>query len=224
MIYSYYLNNYVIVYRPKAKFMWHIVSFFMLSMILVSCGLQKPAPVVLKGEEFYGKRDLEYTREYHLIKEDVDPSLKKENRKVIISKIYKDGNNTKNVEIDKVNCKFVMPVKGAVTSSDEMCKDGVKIAAQNGTNVIASASGKVIYVGKGLRWYGNLIIVEHKDNYMTVYSYLKNIHAEIGDKVKQGQVIGSAGKSSTEDKNPQICFTLRHNGQAIDPLPHMNCN
>lgn len=72
-----------------------------------------------------------------------------------------------------VNCKFVMPVKGSATSSDEMCKDGIKIAAQNGTNVVSSAPGKVIYVGKGLRWYGNLIIVEHKDNYMTVYSYLK---------------------------------------------------
>lgn len=57
--------------------MWHIASFFMLSAILVSCGLQKPAPVLLKGEEFYGKRDLEYTREYHLIREDVDPSIKK---------------------------------------------------------------------------------------------------------------------------------------------------
>jgi lipoprotein NlpD len=49
----------------------------MLSAILVSCGLQKPAPVLLKGEEFYGKRDLEYTREYHVIREDVDPSIKK---------------------------------------------------------------------------------------------------------------------------------------------------
>lgn len=204
--------------------MWHIASFFMLSAILVSCGLQKPAPVLLKGEEFYGKRDLEYTREYHLIKE---PSVKKENRKAVINKVYRDNNNTQNVEVNKVDCKFVMPVKGTViaaTSSDEMCKDGIKIAAQNGTNIVASASGKVIYVGKGLRWYGNLIIVEHKDNYMTVYSYLKNIHVEIGDKVKEGQVIGSAGKSSTQDKDPQMCFTIRHNGQAVDPLVHMNCD
>ncbi|QOD38651.1 murein hydrolase activator EnvC family protein [Candidatus Wolbachia massiliensis] len=205
--------------------MWHIASFFMLSAILVSCGLQKPAPVLLKGEEFYGKRDLEYTREYHLVKEDVDPSIKKENRKVTISKVY--NNNTQDVEVDKINCKFIMPVKGTVisrTSSDEACKDGVKIAAQGGTDVVASAPGKVIYVGKGLRWYGNLIIVEHKDNYMTVYSYLKNIHVEIGDKVRQGQVIGSASKSNTQDKDPQMCFIIRHNGQAIDPLVHMNCN
>ncbi|MGL9726264.1 MAG: peptidoglycan DD-metalloendopeptidase family protein [Wolbachia sp.] len=68
------------------------------------------------------------------------------------------------------------------------------------TNVIASAFGKVIYVGKGLRWYGNLIIVEHKDHYMIVYSYLKNIRVETSDKIKQGQVIGSASKSSTQDK------------------------
>ncbi|WP_395463096.1 murein hydrolase activator EnvC family protein [Wolbachia endosymbiont of Cantharis cryptica] len=207
--------------------MWHIASFFILSAILISCGPQKPAPVLLKGEEFYGKRDLEYTREYHLMREDVDPSIKKENRKITISKVYKDNNNTQNVEVNEVNCKFVMPVKGTVisaTSSDEVCKDGIKIAAQNGTNVVASAPGKVIYVGKGLRWYGNLIIVEHEGNYMTVYSYLKNIHVEIGDKVKQGQVIGSAGKSSTQDRNPQMCFTIRHNGQAVNPLMHMNCN
>ncbi|MDG7053086.1 MAG: M23 family metallopeptidase [Wolbachia endosymbiont of Alcedoecus sp.] len=207
--------------------MWRVASFFILSAILISCGLQKPAPVLLKGEEFYGKRDLEYTREYHLIREDVDPSIKKENRKAVVDKVHRDNNKAQNVEINGVSCKFVMPVKGTIistASSDEVCKDGVKIAAQGGTNVVASAPGKVIYVGKGLRWYGNLIIVEHKDNYVTVYSYLKNIHVEIGDKVKQGQVIGSAGKSSTQDKDPQMCFTIRHNGQAVDPLKHMNCN
>lgn len=193
--------------------------FFILSVILVSCGLQKPAPVLLKGEEFYGKRDLEYTREYHLIKEDVDSSIRKESRKDIMSRAYKQQ-----AKADKVSCKFVMPVKGTVTSSDEACKDGIKIAAQNGTNVVASAPGKVVYVGKGLRWYGNLIIVEHKDNYMTVYSYLKNIRVETGDKVEQGQVIGSAGKSSTQDKDPQMCFTIRHNGQAVDPLAHIHCD
>ncbi len=63
----------------------------MLLAILIGCGLQKPAPVLLKGEEFYGKRDLEYTREYHLIRE---PSVQKESRKAIINRIYKDNNNT----------------------------------------------------------------------------------------------------------------------------------
>lgn len=174
--------------------------------------------MLLKGEEFYGKRDLEYTREYHLTKVQ---KVQKKSRKAIINKIYKDNNNAQNME---VNCKFVMPVKGSATSSDDMCKGGIKIAAQNGTNAVASASVKVIYVRKGLRWYGNLIIVEHKDNYMSVYSYLKNIRVEIGDKVKQGQVIGSAGKLSTQDKDPQKRFAIRHNGQAVDPLMYMNCN
>jgi len=200
----------------RDKCMCRIALFFILSAILISCGLQKPAPVLLKGEEFYGKRDLEYTREYHLIKENVDSSLRKESRKAFVDKVY--NNNAQSM------CKFVIPVKGAVTSSDKICQDGIKITAQSGTKVIASAPGKVIYVGKGLRWYGNLIIVEHKDNYMTMYSYLKNIQVEIGDKVKQGQVIGSAGKSSTQDKDPQMCFTIRHNGQAVDPLVHINCD
>ncbi|NUY39284.1 peptidoglycan DD-metalloendopeptidase family protein [Wolbachia endosymbiont of Litomosoides brasiliensis] len=205
--------------------MWHIAPFFVLSAILVSCGVQKPVLVLLKGEEFYGKRDLERTREYHLTREDVNFSVRKESRKVAISEVY--NNNAQDIAVNKVSYKFVMPVKGTIISaafSDEVCKDGVKIAAQRGTNVIASAPGEVIYVGKGLRWYGNLIIVEHKDNYVTVYSYLKNIHIQIGDKVKQGQVIGSAGKSSTQDKGPQMCFTIRHNGQAVDPLMHMNCD
>lgn len=61
----------------RDKCMCRIALFFILSAILISCGLQKPAPVLLKGEEFYGKRDLEYTREYHLIKENVDSSLQK---------------------------------------------------------------------------------------------------------------------------------------------------
>ncbi|MGL9726263.1 MAG: hypothetical protein ACR5KV_06695 [Wolbachia sp.] len=63
-----------------------------IAVILVNCDLQKPTPVLLKGKEFYEKRDLEYTREYHLIKEDVDPSIRKGSRKAIISRIY--NNNT----------------------------------------------------------------------------------------------------------------------------------
>ena len=210
--------------------MWHTTLLLILLVISTSCGLQKPAPVLLKGEEFHGRRDLEDTQEYHLVKEYIDPSLEEENRKITISKVYKDSDNMQNIEINEINCKFIMPIEGNVISkfhsrsTDEICKDGIKIASYNGTKVMASASGKVIYVGKGLRWYGNLVIVEHKNNYMTVYSYLKNIHIKIGDKVKQGQVIGSAGKSSTHDKNPQICFTMRHNGQAIDPLLYINCN
>ncbi|CCF77916.1 membrane protein related to metalloendopeptidase [Wolbachia endosymbiont of Onchocerca ochengi] len=203
--------------------MWRITLLFILQVTLVSCGLQKPSPVLFKGEEFYGKRDLEYTREYHLIKNDTD-STRKENRKTTINRIYRDKNDAQNVKINESNYKFTMPVKGTTVFSDKTCKDGVKIVAQSGTNVVASAPGKIIYVGKGLRWYGNLIIMEHKNNYITVYSYLKNIHVKIGDKVKQGQVIGSAGKSSTQDKDPQMCFTIRRNGQAIDPSLHMNCD
>ncbi len=203
--------------------MWRITLLFILQVTLVSCGLQKPSPVLFKGEEFYGKRDLEYTREYHLIKNDTD-STRKENRKATINRIYRDKNDAQNVKINESNYKFTMPVKGTTVFSDKTCKDGVKIVAQSGTNVVASAPGKIIYVGKGLRWYGNLIIMEHRNNYITVYSYLKNIHVKIGDKVKQGQVIGSAGKSSTQDKDPQMCFTIRRNGQAIDPSLHMNCD
>ncbi len=203
--------------------MWRITLLFILQVTLVSCGLQKPSPVLFKGEEFYGKRDLEYTREYHLIKNDTD-STRKENRKATINRIYRDKNDAQNVKINESNYKFTMPVKGTTVFSDKTCKDGVKIVAQSGTNVVASAPGKIIYVGKGLRWYGNLIIMEHNNNYITVYSYLKNIHVKIGDKVKQGQVIGSAGKSSTQDKDPQMCFTIRRNGQAIDPSLHMNCD
>lgn len=196
--------------------MWNIVLLLTLLLVLVSCGLQKPAPILLKGEEFYGRRDLESMQEYHLIKDDV---ATKDLKKIIV-KIYK------NTQI--LNSKFIMPVEGEVIAkfksslTDETCKDGTKLSSCNGSNVVASASGKVIYVGKGLRGYGNLIIMEHKDNYTTMYSYLKNIHVKIGDEMQQRQVIGSAGKSSTQDRNPQICFTMRHNGQTVDPLLYMN--
>lgn len=196
--------------------MWNIVLLFMLSVALVNCGLQKPAPALLKGEEFHGRRDLENMQEYHLMKDNI---IKNKSKKMTV-KIHKNTQVT--------NYKFMMPIEGEIiakfksNTTDEICKDGIKIASHNGSNVVASASGKVIYVGKGLRWYGNLVIIEHKDHYTTVYSYLKNIHVTIGDEVQQDQIIGSAGKSSTQDKNLQICFTMRHNGQAVDPLLHMN--
>lgn len=184
--------------------------FFILPIILTNCGLQKPAPVSFKGEEFYGRRDLESIYEYHLTKTKLKNTPK--NEKIVV-KIYSHGIKSS---------KFVIPIEGKVVSKfqsiDEMCKEGVKIISHGRTEVIASAPGKVIYVGRGLRWYGNLIVVEHSDQYVTVYSYLKNMNVNIGDKVKQRQIIGFAGKSSVHDKNPQICFSIRHNGKSIDPL------
>ncbi|WFW29954.1 MAG: M23 family metallopeptidase [Wolbachia endosymbiont of Menacanthus eurysternus] len=193
----------------------------------MGCNLQKPAPVLFKGEEFYGKRDLESIREYHLFRENIDLSTKEKNRGSTNNFLNPNRNNSKmqNIEINEISYKFVMPIKGTIiltAPSDEICSDGVRIIAQKETSVISSAHGKVIYVGEGIRWYGNLIIVEHKESYITMYSYLRKIYVKIGDEVKQGQVIGSAGKLGIQDKNLQMCFTIRHSGQIVDPLKYIS--
>ncbi len=174
-------------------------------VFLTGCGSQKPAHVLLKGEEFYGKRNLESIMEYHLVKENVDGRL---------VKMHNNGTTH--------TTGFIMPLNGEILKPrGETCKDGMRIVSHNGTNVVASASGKVIYVGRGLRWYGNMVVIEHQDNCTTVYSYLKSICVKIGDNVIQGQNIGSAGKSSTQDKDPQICFAIHHNGEVVDVLSYI---
>lgn len=116
---------------------------------------------------------------------------------------------------------FIWPVRGKMvsefgTQAGKSTK-GVEIAVPQGTPVVAAAAGKVIYSGSGIRGYGNLIILEHADNYFTVYGFnAKNLVAVDGF-VGQGQEIALSGVPSGS-KSPRLHFEIRKGKTAVNPI------
>jgi len=96
---------------------------------------------------------------------------------------------------------------------------GIDIAGKAGDAVRAAADGSVVYAGNGLLGYGNLIIVNHNERYLSAYAHNRKIRVSEGEKVKAGQVIAELGSSGTE--RPKLHFEIRKNGNPVDPAHYL---
>jgi len=96
---------------------------------------------------------------------------------------------------------------------------GIAIAADAGTPVIASAPGKVVYSGSGLRGYGKLVIVKHDPNYLSVYAHNRELFVKEGERVGKGQKIAEVGDSGAD--RVALHFEIRKLGKPVDPLQYL---
>ncbi len=97
----------------------------------------------------------------------------------------------------------------------ETFRKGVDFGAQTGDPVYAVADGTVRFAG-WFRGYGKLVILDHGDDYFTVSGHLDAIAVEVGDRVRAGDTLGSAGETGSLS-GPRLYFEIRHGGQALDP-------
>ena len=93
---------------------------------------------------------------------------------------------------------------------------GLFIRAEEGSEVKAVAAGRVVFA-EWLRGFGNLIIVDHGSQYMTIYGNNQSVLKHAGDTVKSGDVIASTGNSGGNEQSG-LYFEMRHQGRAFDPL------
>lgn len=96
--------------------------------------------------------------------------------------------------------------------------DGINIAARLGEPIRAAAAGTVTYAGNGLRDYGNLILIQHAEGYVTAYAHAEGIAVRRGEHVRKGQVIGEAGETGQVDR-PQLHFEIRRGVAPVNPAP-----
>lgn len=92
---------------------------------------------------------------------------------------------------------------------------GVLIKAEPNAPVKAVAPGTVVYA-TWLRGFGNLIIVDHGDEFLTVYAYNESLYKAVGDRVRAGDTIAGAGNSGGQLESA-LYFELRHRGEPLDP-------
>jgi septal ring factor EnvC (AmiA/AmiB activator) len=93
---------------------------------------------------------------------------------------------------------------------------GVLLRAPEGASVQVVASGTVVYAN-WLRGFGNLIIIDHGQQYLSVYAYNQSLLKQIGDAVQVGETIALAGSTGGQ-VDSALYFEIRHRGSAVDPV------
>lgn len=94
--------------------------------------------------------------------------------------------------------------------------DGVMLQAREGDPVSAVYQGEVVF-SDWFGSYGQLMILEHGEGYMSLYGHNQQLHAPIGTMVETGQLIASVGKTGGLE-SPALYFEIRYNGSPDDPL------
>lgn len=115
---------------------------------------------------------------------------------------------------------WLRPTAGNVLQSFGGSSKGIDFGGKMGQPVLAAAAGKVVYAGNGLRGYGNLIIIQHNQTYLTAYGNNQTIMVKEGQQIKRGQQIATMG--NTDAKRPQLHFELRENGRPQDPAKYLH--
>jgi septal ring factor EnvC (AmiA/AmiB activator) len=93
---------------------------------------------------------------------------------------------------------------------------GLFVAAKSGESVRAVAGGRVVYAD-WLRGFGNLLIVDHGEDYMSLYGYNETLLKRVGDEIGGGDVVATVGNSGGSGDSG-LYFELRHQGKPFDPL------
>lgn len=96
---------------------------------------------------------------------------------------------------------------------------GIDIAAASGTDVVAPAAGRVVFVGrKGP--LGKTVVVDHGFGVRTLYGHNKDIHVKIGQELERGETLASVG-STGRSTGPHLHYVVEVNGKAKNPLDYI---
>lgn len=115
-----------------------------------------------------------------------------------------------------------LPVRGNVSGHFGSPREGggswkgLFIRSSAGSEVKAVANGRVVFA-EWMRGFGNLLIVDHGDSYLSIYGNNDSLLKQVGQAVKGGETVATVGNSGG---NPDsgLYFELRHQGQPIDPM------
>ena len=123
--------------------------------------------------------------------------------------------------------QFIMPVEGIISGvygSQRILNGkpkwphyGIDIAAKQGTMIRSSGSGIVTMAEDDLYYTGGTIIMDHGHGISTIYSHLSSLNVQVGDKIKQGDIIGTVG-STGRSTGPHLDFRINWFQTRLDPM------
>jgi len=125
----------------------------------------------------------------------------------------------------KIDSDFIWPSKGKVVAAfrqkyDGVLNKGIDILTDPNQDVLASRTGKVIFIDE-LPGYGKTIIIDHHDGFSSVYCGNSSVGVKIGDEVQQGMVVAKTGQSPRKDSG-SLHFEIRKKHKPQNPLYYLN--
>jgi lipoprotein NlpD len=112
---------------------------------------------------------------------------------------------------------WAWPVKGKIVGSfNGTTSKGIDIAGRRGQPVTASAAGRVIFSGTGVRGMGKFVVIKHNETFISVYAHNDELMVKYGQNVARGQKIAEMGSSDTDQV--KLHFEIRRRGTPVDPL------
>lgn len=98
-------------------------------------------------------------------------------------------------------------------------RKGIGVAGEAGQEVLAAASGRVVYSGTALIGYGELIIIKHSDQLLSAYGHNRRRLVGEGDQVQRGQQIAELGQDDRQEE--MLHFEIRRDGEPVNPLDYL---
>jgi len=112
--------------------------------------------------------------------------------------------------------EWLWPTSGKIVGNfGDGAHKGISIAGKMGQPVLASAGGRVIFSGTGIRGLGRLIVIKHNNDYLSVYAHNSNLLVKEGQNVNRGQKIAEMGNSDADQV--KLHFEIRRQGKPVDP-------
>lgn len=134
-------------------------------------------------------------------------------------KIETQGNESPKINYDF----FYSPVKGIVSKSFNSGKKhfGIDVVTERDVPIKACLEGTVIYAS----WTtedGHFLLIQHKNQYVSVYKHCSSLLKKVGDKVQSGDPIGLVGNTGEHSSGPHLHFELWQNGTPLNPADFIN--
>ena len=177
-----------------------------------------------------------FKRKYKIQKIDGLPENKVTPPESVYKRIKKENNaigeaRAINSDLNYFKNKFIMPVDGIITGvygSQRILNGkpkwphyGIDIAAEQGTHIKSSGNGIVTMAEDDLYYTGGTIIMDHGHGISTIYSHLENVLVSVGDKINQGDIIGTVG-STGRSTGPHLDFRINWFQTRLDPMTVIN--
>jgi murein DD-endopeptidase MepM/ murein hydrolase activator NlpD len=119
---------------------------------------------------------------------------------------------------------FIWPIEGKCTDlfedNERKRHQGIDISCSFGTPIKASNAGRVIYSGNTIKGYGNMVILRHSEEYVTVYAHNQVNLVEEGARIEKGQIVAKVGQTGRAS-GPHLHFEIRRNNKPVDPLLYL---
>lgn len=197
------------------------IIFFLIIVLIVLVSEQKKLRheiLRLEHELAISGKYIQHLSEQLSNKTSSEEPSKDDKMKEILQEYLREKNPpAQELEIRSQNFPDFVPVKGDYAISQHFSKEhpALDFAASEGTEVVAAAAGEVLSVYQD-KYFGNVMIIDHLNEYATLYAHLATAIYPSKTAVKKGETIGLVGNTGYSSA-PHLHFEIMKHGENLDP-------